>query len=133
MNRLERDRGSATVTALVLVFAFTAGAVIWLASDVNSRVADRSAAQSVAFQAARAGAQQVIVADLRLGGELVVDPLEADREARRAARRLLDSYELDGDAAGVHVAGATVTVELVVHSVAGDVTGIASAAARGGP
>ena len=60
MNRPERDRGSATVTALVLVFAFTAGAVIWLASDVNSRVADRSAAQSVAFQAARAGAQQVI-------------------------------------------------------------------------
>jgi len=133
MTRPQRDRGSATVSALVLVFAFTAGAVIWLARDVNSRVADRSAAQSVAFQAARAGAQQVTVADLRLGGELVIDPLGADREARRAASRLLASYGLDGGVAGVRVEGATVTVELVIHGAAGDVTGIASAAARGGP
>lgn len=133
MSDASADRGSATVTALVLVFAFTAGAVIWLASDVNSRVADRSAAQSIAFQAARSGAQQVAVADLRAGGLAVVDAPAADREARRAAVRLLTSYGLEGAITGVHVDGQTVTVELVIHGSAGDVRGIASAEARSGP
>ena len=43
------------VTALVLLFAFTAGGVIWLSRDVNRRVSNRSAAQSIVFQAARVG------------------------------------------------------------------------------
>lgn len=129
----ERDRGSATVTALVLMFAFTAGAVIWLAGDVNTRVSNRSAAQSVAFQAARAGAQQVAIGDLRAGGDVVVDAVGADREARRAAGRLLDSYGLTGSVQAVHVDGPTVTVELLIHGSAGDVTGVASAEARGEP
>lgn len=127
-----RDRGSATVTALVLMFAFTAGAVIWLASDVNTRVANRSAAQSVAFQAARSGAQQIAVDDLR-SGTVVVDATAADREARRSAARLLASYGLTGNVRSVHVDGPTVTVELLVYSSAGDVTGVASAEARTGP
>ena len=45
------ERGTALVTALVLLFAFTAGGVIWLSRDVNRRVSNRSAAQSIAFQA----------------------------------------------------------------------------------
>ena len=57
------------VTGLVLLFAFTAGGVIWLARDVNRSVSNRSAAQSIAFQAARSAAQQVGITSLREGAE----------------------------------------------------------------
>ena len=43
--------------ALVFLFAFTSVGLVWLSRDVNRVVANRSAAQSIAFQAARAGAQ----------------------------------------------------------------------------
>lgn len=130
-----RDRGSATVTALVLMFAFTAGGVIWLSRDVNRRVSNRSAAQSIAFQAARAGAQQIQVGDLRDGGvvDVVVNVEAAGREARIAANRLFGSYQVDGSVQDVDVARETVTVAVVLRDPAGDVTGIASAEAQTGP
>ncbi len=46
--------GTAIITASVLLFALTAGGILYLARDVNRVVTNRSAAQSIAFQAALA-------------------------------------------------------------------------------
>jgi hypothetical protein len=124
----------ATVTALVLLFAFTAGGVIWLARDVNRRVGNRSAAQSIAFQAARSGAQQVEVASLRDGGptSVVIDPMLAREQALSIADRLFDEYDVDGAVLRISVVDATVTVEVRISDSAGDVVGIGSARAETG-
>ena len=91
------DRGQAFVAALVVLFTFTGAAAVWLARDVNQRVSDRSALQSVAFQAARAGAQQLDLGSIRgsSGGAVSIDPAAATDAATGAANRLADSYDLD--------------------------------------
>jgi hypothetical protein len=96
-RRARGERGTAFVAALVVMFTVTGVAAIWLARDVNQRVSDRSALQSVAFQAARAGAQQLAVSDLRDTGTagLVIDESSARSAAHDAAFRLAESYELD--------------------------------------
>ncbi len=96
-RRLCGERGTAFVAALVVMFAVTGMAAIWLARDVNQRVSDRSALQSVAFQAARAGAQQLEVGELRNTGSavVVIDPSAARSAAREVAFRLAGSYDLD--------------------------------------
>jgi predicted xylose isomerase-like sugar epimerase len=122
------------VTALVLLFAFTAGGVIWLARDVNQRISNRSAAQSIAFQAARSGAQQVEVAALRDGGptELVIDEPLAREQALRIASRLFDEYDVEGTVVRISVVDVTVTVEVQISDQAGDVVGVGSARAEAG-
>jgi predicted RNA-binding protein len=122
------------VTALVLLFAFTAGGVIWLARDVNRRITNRSAAQSIAFQAARSGAQQVEVSSLRDGGPvtLVIDVSGAREQAVRVADRLFDEYDVEGSVVRISVDGTTVTVEVQIDDPAGDVVGVGSARAEAG-
>lgn len=129
------ERGTALVTALVLLFAFTAGGVIWLSRDVNRRVSNRSAAQSIAFQAARSGAQQVSVGALRRGGAdtIVIDTDAARTQATRVALRLFDEYEVDGSVRRITVDGDQVTVEVVIADPAGDMTGVGSARPETGP
>lgn len=133
-RRGQGERGTALVTALVLLFAFTAGGVIWLARDVNERVSNRSAAQSIAFQAARSGAQQVEVVSLREGGaaSLVIDEPAAREQALRIADRLFAEYDLDGTVVRVSVEDVTVTVEVRISDPVGDVTGVGSARAEAG-
>jgi hypothetical protein len=122
------------VTGLVLIFAFTAGAVVWLARDVDRSVSNRSSAQSIAFQAARAGAQQVDAGSVRSGAaSIVVDPGAARRAAERTASRLLTAYELDGSVTAVEVGGDRVVVTVVVEDPAGSVTGVGAARAEGTP
>jgi Tfp pilus assembly protein PilX len=95
-RRLRGERGQAYVLALVVLFTFTGAAAIWLARDVNQRVSDRSAIQSIAFQAARAGAQQIDVATVRGGSHgVVIDERAARSAAVDTARRLSAEYELD--------------------------------------
>ena len=96
-ERFRGERGQAYVLALVVLFTFTGAAAIWLARDVNQRVSDRSAIQSIAFQAARAGAQQIDVATIRggNGGRVVIDQRAARSAAVDTARRLSSQYELD--------------------------------------
>ncbi len=129
------ERGTALVTALVLLFAFTAGGVIWLSRDVNRRVSNRSAAQSIAFQAARTGAQQVEVGSLREGRSdvVVLDEPEVRRRAADLAERLFDEYEVDGTVLSISVVADTVTVQVRLADPAGDVTGVGSARAESGP
>ena len=132
-RRCRGDRGMATVTALVLLFAFTAAGVIWLARDANRSVSNRTAAQSIAFQAARSGAQQVAVASLRQGAEVRVDEGAARQAAVSTAADLFAGYEVAGRVVDVTLVGHdTVQVEVRISDPAGDVTGIAAATAEGG-
>lgn len=126
-DRCGSERGSAMVTALVLLFAFTAGAMIWLARDVDRTVSNRSIAASIAFQAARGGAQQVEVAALR-GEAVVIDPVLAEREARRIAGRLFAEYGVEGTVAmSVDPRDQVVTVRIELVDPAGTVSGVGSA------
>ncbi len=132
-RRCRGDRGMATVTALVLLFAFTAGGVVWLARDANRSVSNRTAAQSIAFQAARSAAQQVAVAALRQGADVRVDAAAARRAALSTAAELFAGYEVDGRVVDVAlVPPDTVRVEVRISDPAGDVTGIAAATAEAG-
>lgn len=127
-------RGSAVVTALVLLFAFTAGGVVWLARDVNRVIANRSAAQSIAFQSARAGAQQVEVGSLRDPGRSTVE-IDADaarREGSRIADELFEAYGVTGTSAMV-IDGDTVTVTVTIDDPTGDATASGSVQAQTGP
>jgi hypothetical protein len=135
-RRFRGERGTALVTALVLLFAFTAGGVIWLSRDVNRRVSNRSAAQSIAFQAARSGAQQVEVASLRDGGTPRVEIREADArlQASIIADRLFDEFGVDGEIRSISFPppGDVVRVEVVIRDTTGDVVGTGSARAVSG-
>lgn len=135
MTRCRGDRGSSMVTGVVLMFAFTAGAIIWLARDVDRAVSDRAAAQSIAFQAARSGAQQVDVDAVRRlpGGPIAVDPDMARPAVASTAARLLDAYGLDGRIIGIDVVDNLVTVTLEVETAGRTVTGTGSARAQGSP
>ncbi len=132
-RRLRGDRGMAMVTGLVLMFAFTAGGVIWLARDVGRSVSNRSSAQSIAFQAARSGAQQIAGGSLRGTGEISIDRAAAEREARSTADELFAGYDVVGSVDTVVVEGDTVRVTVTIYDTAGDVTGIAAAHAEVGP
>jgi len=113
-RRLRGDRGTALVTATVLMFSFTAGAVVLLARDYDDRLATRSVAQAIAFQSARAGAQQVDVGSLRGGVMLSLDEATATDQASRVAQRLIaDAGEVGEVAVVVDGDRVTVVVELV--------------------
>ena len=132
-RRCRGERGMAMVTGLVLLFAFTAGGVIWLARDANRSVSNRTAAQSIAFQAARSGAQQVAVGSLRQGAEVLVDEGAARRAAESTAADLFSGYGVDGDVVRVTIVPPdTVEVEVRISDPAGDVTGVAAAHAETG-
>jgi hypothetical protein len=123
----------AMVTGLVLLFAFTAGGVIWLARDANRSVTNRTAAQSIAFQAARSAAQQVAVASLREGAEVRVESEAARLAAEATAGDLFSGYDVDGDVVRVTVVPPDmVEVEVRISDPAGDVTGVAAARAEAG-
>ncbi|HZB40169.1 MAG TPA: hypothetical protein VE487_04345 [Ilumatobacter sp.] len=123
----------AMVTGLVLLFAFTAGAVIWLARDANRSVSNRTAAQSIAFQAARSAAQQLRVASLRDGATVRVDADSGRRAAEATAGDLFSGYDVDGVVVRVTVVPPDmVEVEVRISDPAGDVTGVAAARAEAG-
>ena len=128
------ERGSAVVAALVLLFAFTAGGVIWLSRDVNRVITNRSAAQSIAFQSARAGAQQVDVGSLRGSGEptVVLNEERARAEGRRIADELFGAYGVTGTSS-MSISGDTVTVTVTIDDPEGDATASGSVQARTGP
>jgi hypothetical protein len=136
-RRLRGDRGMAMVTGLVLIFSFTALGVIWLARDVNRTVGNRTVAQSIAFQAARSGAQQVQVGSLRDGGDTVsvaVDPERARSAANATAGQLFEDYGVDGIVVSVDVPEPDlVVVEVEIRDPTRDVRGVASARAEEGP
>ncbi len=135
MSRARGDRGSSMVTGVVLMFAFTAGGIIWMARDVDRAVSDRASAQSIAFQAARSAAQQVDVSALRQmqDGPIAIDPDLARPAAEAAAARLCEAYDLDGRITAIDIVGDRVIVSLEVETAGRIVSGSGSARAQGSP
>jgi len=126
-----RDRGSATVAALTLCFAFMAGALIWLSRTVDQSVHDRTQAASVAFQAARAGAQEVDLDDDDVGTVVLHAP-RATEAVRRAATELLAANGDTGEVTDIAIAGATVTVTVTITTTGRPSVGVGTAVARAG-
>lgn len=121
--RLTGERGAGLVVGIALMFAFTFLGLVWLARDVDRAVSNRSAAQAIAFQSARAGAQMVVVADLRHGGPPTIDGAAARAAAARTASTLFGSYRLDGAVTSIEVGIDEVTVAVVVRDGGRSVTG----------
>ncbi len=133
-SRFDGDSGSGMVAGIVLIFAFTFVGMVWLAHDVDRGVSNRSAAQSIAFQAARSGAQSSSIADLRSGADAgTIDEAAARQAATATAASLFASYEVDGTVTAIDVDGdrVAVTVEITDGSVT--VTGAGTVRAERAP
>lgn len=104
------ERGAGMVAGLAIIFAFTFGGLVWLARDVDRGLSNQSAAQSIAFQAARAGAQAAQVDALREGDVTVFDEAAARAAASALAERLFTSYGVDGTVIDVDPDNGKVTV-----------------------
>jgi len=133
-RRARGEAGSAAVAGIVLVFAFTFLGMVWLARDVDRGISNRSAAQSIAFQAARSGAQATSISDLRGGtGDATVDESTARDAATRTADALFASYGLDGSIVEIVVDGERVSVTVRVTDRGIEVTGAATVRAERTP
>ncbi|MGI9646141.1 MAG: hypothetical protein ACR2O6_12620 [Ilumatobacteraceae bacterium] len=122
-GRARDDRGAGTVAAIALIFAFTFLGLVWLARDVDRSISNRSAAQSIAFQAARSGAQSADVAGLREGESAPIDPGAARVAAEQTARTLFASYGVAGSITEINVDGDRVTVSVTITDAGRTVSG----------
>ena len=118
----DRDRGSATVAALLLMLAFTGGAVLWLTWNVDRSVNATADAASIAFQAARTGAQVIDPASLRTDTP-TIDPVGASQLATVAAQTLFNANHTTGRVTDVRVAADRVTVVVEITEAGRTVTG----------
>ncbi len=132
MTRLRGERGSGLVAGIALMFAFTFLGLVWLARDVDRGVSNRSAAQSIAFQAARSGAQSARVTDLRTGITLV-DANAATQAATSTAGALFTSYGVDGRVTSVDVVADSVSVSVTITDGGRTVTGAGTVRAERAP
>lgn len=132
MTRLRGEHGAGMVAGIALLFAFTFLGLVWLARDVDRGVSNRSAAQSIAFQAARSGAQSAEVADLRTGVTLI-DPAAATRAATSTAGALFTSYGVDGRITSVEVVADSVSVSVAITDAGRTVTGAGTVRAQRAP
>lgn len=132
-RRWAGQQGMAMVTGLVLLFAFTSLGLIWLSREVDRRVSHRSAAQSIAFQAARSGAQQIGTPQLREAADASVDLQLAEAAARSTAAALFDGYGVAGTVLRVAVTADAVEVEVRIDDPAGAVMGSGAARAQAEP
>ncbi len=133
-DRLRGERGSGLVAGIVLIFAFTFLGMVWLARDVDRGVSNRSAAQSIAFQAARSGAQSASIADLRNNADAgAIDEQAARQAAIATADALFASYDVDGSITSIDVEGDRVAVTVVITDGSVTVTGAGTVRAERAP
>jgi Tfp pilus assembly protein PilX len=127
------DRGSGLVAGIAFMFAFTFLGLVWVARDVDRGISNQSAATSIAFQAARSGAQAASVEDVRDGDLVNLDADAARAAAGATATLLFSSYDVDGSIAAIEIddidGKVTVTVRIVDGSKT--VTGVGAAEAVG--
>ncbi len=123
------------VAGIVLIFAFTFLGIVWLARDVDRGVSNRSAAQSIAFQA---GAVR---------GAVGIDRRPAQQRRRGRHRRasgatgwrqprLMHSsraYDVDGSITSIDVDGDRVAVTVVITDGSVTVTGAGTVRAERAP
>lgn len=133
MRHLTGERGAGLVAGLTLVFALTFLGLVWLARDVDRSVSNRTAAQSIAFQAARSGAQELSVASLRAGEGVIIDDPAARSAVQRTAHRLFRSYRVEGVVERVRVEGDEISVMVWITDSGRTVTGIATVRAERAP
>src|SRR3954452_10901099 len=133
VRRWREDRGSGLVTGITLIFAFTFLGLVWLARDVDRSVSNRSTAQSIAFQAARSGAQAATVADLRTGDTVAIDGGTARASAVRTATALFESYGVSGSITSITVEADRVTVVVAIADASRTVTGLGTVRAERAP
>lgn len=129
-RRSRGDRGSGLVAGIVFIFAFTFLGLVWLARDVDRGVSNQSAATSIAFQAARAGAQAARVDDLRAGDFESIDEAAARTAARSIASRLFASYGVAGSVTSIEIRTSEQTVVVTVSITDGPITVSGRGAAR---
>ena len=133
-GRLRGDRGSGLVAGIVLIFTFTFLGMVWLARDVDRGVSNRSAAQSIAFQAARSGAQSASIADLRGSNDATrIDEPAARQAATRTAGALFASYGLEGSITSIVIDGDRVAVTVEITDAGITVTGAGTVRAERAP
>ena len=133
-GRLREEHGAGLVAGIVLIFAFTFLGLVWLARDVDRGVSNRSAAQSIAFQAARSGAQATSVGALReTERSIAVDEAAARAAATTTAQRLFASYGLDGSVSSIAVTADTVSVTVTIVDNGVTVTGAGTVRAERAP
>lgn len=132
-RRLRGEQGSGVVAMVTLVFAFTFLGLVWLARDVDRAVSNRSAAQSIAFQSARSGAQAAYAPALRAGETTDVDSTAGQVAARRTAATLFAEYDLNGRISRLSIDGDRVTVEVVIDDPDGAVSGSGTVRAERAP
>lgn len=134
-RRLSRhdERGSGLVAGIAFMFAFTFLGLVWLARDVDRGISNQSAATSIAFQAARSGAQAARVDDVRGGAIETIDPAAARSAASATASQLFASYRVAGGVASIDVDLATSKVTVTINIADGSttVTGVGAAEAVG--
>jgi hypothetical protein len=122
------DTGSATVLMITLCFVFLAGSLVWLSRTVDQSLEDRTNAAAIAFQAARAGAQQIDPTSARIGVALV-DSLAARSAVATTTARLLAVNGDTGSVTALSIDGNRVTVTVTIISTGRPATGTASATA----
>ena len=131
-HRVRGDRGAVLIAGIALIFAFTFLGLVWLARDVDRGVSNRSAAQSIAFQAARSGAQSAATSELR-SGVVVIDPTVALGAATATAGALFASYGVDGRVTSIDVAADSVSVTVTIVDDGRTVTGAGTVRAERAP
>lgn len=132
-ERLSGDRGSGFVAGITLIFAFTFLGLVWLARDVDRSVSNRSAAQSIAFQAARSGAQAALVPGLRTGEGPSIDETSARSAAMTTAAALFASYGVAGTVTSITLDGDAITVALTITDAGKTVTGLGTVRSERAP
>lgn len=105
------------ITSAILLFSFTFSGLVWLVRDVDRQISQTAPAHALAFQAARAGAQQIDIESLREAGppQLRIDITAAQDAVREAVRESLRSDAL---------ASSTVRIEVVDVQVVGDLVSV---------
>jgi len=131
-RRCRDEHGSGLVVGIVLIFAFTFLGLVWLARDVDRGVSNRSAAQSIAFQSARSGAQATSISDLRSGVDMV-DAAAASQAATQTAGALFSSYGVEGTVTSIEVVGDSVSVSVAITDNGLVVTGSGTVRAERAP
>jgi len=136
-RRAGGERGSGLVAGIALMFAFTFLGLVWLANDVDRGVSNRSAAQSIAFQAARSAAQETSISDLRgstnIDRGIQIDATKARQAAQRVATSLFASYGLNGSVTSIVVRADSVSVAVSVTDGGRTVTGSGTVSAQRAP
>lgn len=122
------DAGSATVLMITLCFVLLSGSLVWLSRTVDQSLDDRTNASAIAFQAARAGAQEIDPTSARIG-VAIVDSIAARSAVSTTTARLLAVNGDTGSVSALSIESNRVTVSVTITTTGRAATGTASATA----